>query len=336
MTLQFNSKINFFLIIIFVYKFAFAYGEEPENNQNVSKEEEYTIDLEEIKQNGTTKECQYGENKIVQFIVLKNGEIYLVLNNMIQKIPLSIDLNTEDWEIACKEKEVIIISKMPLTNIIQKQTFLIENHKIEKLGSTVEDTTSNYFNHLYELAKNGKKELILKTNFKEVNYSYQYITAEEFEKLSNNLIESSNSYSVEHKIKIYDAFGILTSKLILFYYSNQKEFEKYPLEDFTLWISLWEELGWHTYEKFLVEYSKLFLSKKPDKGIQILKELINRKSNYLQSYMVLADFYWDNKNKEEAIKLYKQILDKEKDFHENYLFPIPEYIKIRVSNLKHE
>ncbi len=332
MIVKLSAKVKFFLLCIFVLNFSISFGDEQEKDQNI--EEETTIDLEEIRQIGKIKYCQYEGDKTLELIFLKSGKAYLILNDTVQEIPISDELNTEDLEITCKEKEIIIISKMPLTNILQKHTFFIRNYKIERMGSSIEDSTSNYFNYLFDLVRKGRKDLILSESLKVVNYSYQYITAEEFEKLSNDLIDSSSNNNIDKKIKIYDAFGILTSKLILFYHSNVKEFDSYPLEDFKFWISLWEELGWTTYEKFLVEYSKLFLSKHSRKGIMILEELINKKPNYLQSYIVLADFYWNNKDKQESLKIYKKILSKEKDFVQNDLSLIPEYIKNRVSGLE--
>ncbi|MFN3604554.1 MAG: tetratricopeptide repeat protein [Leptonema sp. (in: bacteria)] len=329
--LQIKYLLIFFILIL-TYSNSIK-GEEPIENQNSLEDlEEKPVSIEEIKENAKILECQIDESKILQFAILKNGEAYLISDGLIKKIPILYDINEEGLEIKCNQSEIIIISKMPLSNLQHKQVFYFENEKLERFGSITEDLILPYFRKLFEYVKLGQSELIIKEPLKEVNYSYQYINGEELEKYANELLEFSFNKDNNQKIKMYTAFGILTTKLILFYHSNVREFDSVNFEDFTLWMTLWEEVGWENYEKFLYEYAKTYIKKNAEKSAAILEELIKRKPDFLPPYLFVADFYWEHNQKSKAVQLYKTIIEKKENFIQDQSFMVPEYVELRIKN----
>lgn len=338
----FQGKIKFFLLILFLWDINFLNSNE--NNENIEQEgnideieENNMVDdltKEEIKNNATVFECKIKDNKILKISILKNGKAFLIDGEEIQQLPLIQNINPEGIQVSCIEEEIIIISKIPLSNTLQKQVFSLKEEKIEALGSSSEDLTRNYFQNLIDYVKKGDKDIIIKEQLKDVKYSYQYLNGDELDKFSKEIIQLGSKKDLNQKIKIYQSFGILTAKLILYYYSNKKNIEEIDLEDYKLWIQLWEELGWESYELFLLEYGKTNLVKKPELGEKILEELIAKKPNFFDTYIVLGNYYWERNNKTKAYSLYKKAIgSNQKTFQENFTSLIPEYVIQRVKSM---
>lgn len=337
----FQRRIKFFLLILYL---CIANSLSSNENEEIIQEENPNIIIqdnlvddsikEEIKNNSTVFECNIKENKVLQIAILKNGEAFIIDEEKIQKIPLIYNINPEGLQISCMEEEIIIISKIPFSNTLQKQIFSLKKEKIEVLGTSSEDLTGNYFQNLFEYAKKGSKDIILKEQLKDVKYSYQYVNGNEFDKFSKEIIEIANTKELNQKIKIYHSFGILTAKLILYYYSNKKNLEEIDLEDYKLWIQLWEEIGWESYELFLFEYGKTYLAKNSELGEKILEELIAKKPNFFDAYIALGNYYWERNKKIKAYSLYKKAIgSNQKNFQENFTILVPEYIMERVKSM---
>ncbi|GIX40642.1 MAG: hypothetical protein KatS3mg129_0375 [Leptospiraceae bacterium] len=312
-----------------------------ENSQETEHilDEEQQISKEEILKKAKIYQCIINNQQEFQIAILDSGEAYLFFNHSYKKIPIQEEINPEEIHIICKDQKLIFESKKPLSNITHRQIFSVKQNKdLEFIGSSQHDSINNYIDELFQSVLEGNKNRILQTDLKEIPFAYQYINSEKLSFYMNKILNLNYNKNFRKKIKIYESYGILTTKLIYYYHLNLNP-EKEILEDFKNWIYAWEHIGLDNYESFILEYGKTLLNINQESGNNVLNYLIIKKPDYIPAYTTLGDYYWNINQKEKAKEFYNKIIEIEKNKEQqekmflnddNNSSNIPEYIYERI------
>ncbi len=295
------------------------------------------IEKQKILENAKVYQCIIRENDIIQVAILENGDTYLFYDNVYNKILLE-EINPEDVYIVCRRNEIIFEYKKPLSNIKHQKIFKLKDNEVELIGSKRHDQIQDYIEELFLKALEGKKTEILKLSLKNFSFSYQYINNESINHLLNEAIEKSNRAPTSKAVNIFEATGILITKLVYYYQFNEMVSDD-ELLDFKKWISALEQVGIENYENFFIQYAETLLKLNAQNGLEILKYLTQVRENHIDSYIILGNYFWLKNQKDKAKEYYKKALEKSKmqldhplsNENNQNISKIPEYIYVRLS-----